>query len=251
MSTFALQFGVAWPMDVSVLSKDGHRRLRPVTRPSLLGQGLLERARATSLALLGLTGAVGLAMVALVLNQGWPLVPGSPIPPLEAQRQALGDAAVAAAPGVTGAVGRGPAASPSQPRGDAGGAEKPPVQHSPSPANIVVSESTPAGPPASSPGDSPPQPAPVGKEPAATPAPTPATPASPPAQTPVASVGTPPSQPPVSSSGTPPSDSSEEPDGEEGTDGDCPEGCDDDGDGSSGGWSHGHGYGYGHGHGHW
>jgi hypothetical protein len=83
-------------MDVSVLYKRRQQRPRLAGRPSVLGQGLLERARAMSLALLGVTAAVGLAIVALALNQGWPLIAGSSIPPIPPQHQEVGKATVAA-----------------------------------------------------------------------------------------------------------------------------------------------------------
>ncbi len=83
-------------MDVAVHHKHGQRQPHPVRRPSLLGEGMLDRARATSLALLGVTAAVGLAMIALALNLGWPLLAGAPIPGFEDGQQAVGDAAVAA-----------------------------------------------------------------------------------------------------------------------------------------------------------
>jgi len=62
-----------------------------MARPSLLGSGLLVRARSTSLGLLGLTAAVGLSMVALGLNQSWPLVAGGPIPKLPGKREPRSD----------------------------------------------------------------------------------------------------------------------------------------------------------------
>lgn len=83
-------------MDVSVLSKDAHRSLRSSIGTKVLGDGLLERTRSKMLALLGLTGAVGMAMIALALNQGWPLIAGAPIPGLAGGSGAVGDAAVAA-----------------------------------------------------------------------------------------------------------------------------------------------------------
>ncbi|HXV04613.1 MAG TPA: hypothetical protein VFP23_01760, partial [Solirubrobacterales bacterium] len=61
-------------MAVQVLHKRGQPwSQRVASRPSLLGDGLLERARSTSFAMLGLTAAVGLGLVALALNQSWPL----------------------------------------------------------------------------------------------------------------------------------------------------------------------------------
>lgn len=67
-------------MDVQVDWIRRIERLRRPGRPSLLGDGLLERARSTTLALLGVTAAVGLAIVALVLQQSWPHIGGSPLP---------------------------------------------------------------------------------------------------------------------------------------------------------------------------
>jgi hypothetical protein len=55
---------------------------------------MLERARATALALLGATAAVGLAIAAIAANQGWPLVAGSSIPPVP--HQGVGQATVVA-----------------------------------------------------------------------------------------------------------------------------------------------------------
>jgi hypothetical protein len=83
-------------MGVEVDQKRGKGRLQSI-RASLLGDGLLERARATTLGLLGATTAVGLAMLALVFNQGWPLVAGGPVPPLPPREQAVAKAKVAAA----------------------------------------------------------------------------------------------------------------------------------------------------------
>jgi hypothetical protein len=93
----------ARPMDVLVHSKRGQRP-HSASRPSVLGNGLLERARSTSLALLGLTAAVGLTMVALALNQGWPLIAGGPIPHVPPLEQGVGEASIAA--GVGGSAGR-------------------------------------------------------------------------------------------------------------------------------------------------
>jgi hypothetical protein len=118
-------------MDVSVHSKRGQLRLRfEGVRSSILGDGMLERARATSLALLGATAAVGLAIVALALNQGWPLIAGSSIPPIPPRHQAVGEATVVAGPGVRadpsgvtvdGADGSGGSASNGDPGQGSGG----------------------------------------------------------------------------------------------------------------------------------
>jgi hypothetical protein len=80
--------------------------------PSVLGDGLLERARSTSLALLGASAAVGLGLTAFALNQGWPLLPGAPIPSLPVERSAIGEAAGGGrAPANRAAEGAGPAAA--------------------------------------------------------------------------------------------------------------------------------------------
>jgi hypothetical protein len=80
---------------VLAVQRDGGQRSGP--RLSLLGDGLLDRARSTSLALLGASAAVGLATIALALNQSWPLVPGSPVPKSPSPSAALGKATVARA----------------------------------------------------------------------------------------------------------------------------------------------------------
>jgi hypothetical protein len=83
-------------MDLKVHSKNDKEERQPSGGPSFLGRGMLERARATTLALLGGTTAVGLAMVALALNQGWPLIAGSPIPLIAPQHQDVARATIAA-----------------------------------------------------------------------------------------------------------------------------------------------------------
>lgn len=84
-------------MDVAVDSKRGQPRLRANrVAESVLGDGMLVRARAISLGLLGLTAAVGLAIVALAFNQGWPLIAGSSIPRIPPRHQDIAEATVAA-----------------------------------------------------------------------------------------------------------------------------------------------------------
>ena len=161
---------------------------------------MLDRARATSLALLGATAAVGLAIVALALNQGWPLLEGSAIP--AAPRQDVGRARVVPRPAraapTRAASGHGKIGghrrpggrdAPARTRADAvapsggeeatalvvseqaparapgGAAPKAPPAHGKSPA----SPSPPASQPAAAPTSSPPPQAPI-----ATPAPAPA-----------------------------------------------------------------------------
>lgn len=187
-----------WPMDVAVRYKRGHRGLRAPARPSVLGGGLLERARSTTLALLGATTAVGLVVVALAMNQEWPLVAGSSIPRIPPRNQGVGEAealtkpaqrdnpALASerrgsdGPGSDGG-GRGPAASPSPAVVPAGSTQ------------LVVAPSAPAT-PESAGGDAP-----------AAPAPPPTAPQ--PQQTAVERADPPPAVPP-SSPPSPPADSS-------------------------------------------
>jgi hypothetical protein len=141
-------------MDVSVLHKRAQRWLHEVARPAILGNGMLERARATSIALLGFTAAVGLSIVALAANQGWPLIAGSSIPTIPPRHAAVG-------PGVAVAGLEGPAPAdasggkPADARGIAGvhGGGASPVAPATAPSNeLVVSPSVPT-PPQS--GDSP------------------------------------------------------------------------------------------------
>lgn len=76
-----------------------HKRLQlrslRLVRPSVLGDGVPERLRSTLVALLGVTGAAGLAMVALVLQQGFPLVSSGPVPDPPVKRERLHDRVVA------------------------------------------------------------------------------------------------------------------------------------------------------------
>jgi hypothetical protein len=71
------------------------RSPRRFARLSVLGDGLPERLRSTSFALLGITTATGLGMMALALQQGFPLVASGPIPDPPPQREALHDRVVA------------------------------------------------------------------------------------------------------------------------------------------------------------
>jgi hypothetical protein len=176
-------------MDVVVHYKRQQWWLHSAPKTSILGKGLLERARSTSLALLGLTAAVGLAMVALALNQGWPLIAGAPIPGFGDRQQAVGDATVAAAaraPRSNGAMPRSiagqqsPKASTRPKRKSAGGTRAPAVPRSPGSEGIVASHPIPVSSPGDvppsaegSPGPAAPDPLPAAQQPAATVAPSP------------------------------------------------------------------------------
>ena len=171
-------------MNVPVRYKPGQRRLLSAAKSSVLGDGLLERARSTSLALLGVTAAVGLAMVALALNQGWPLLAGVPLPGLGGGRQAVGDATIAAqasTPNGHGVALQGVAGPQRTNASDPGrkgarGSHGLGGPRAPGPEVVVVSRSTPVGPSGdSSPGggstgDAAPSPAPAVQQPTSTPA---------------------------------------------------------------------------------
>ena len=140
---------------VSVQSKRGQLWLwLEGARKAILGDGLLERARATSLGLLGLTAAVGLAIVALALNQSWPLIAGSSIPPIPTLHQDVGKASVAAgvaddtgAQGGSRADGDGGAKDVRETSGSGGGGDSPDADSAPAEStDLVVSPSTPAKP---------------------------------------------------------------------------------------------------------
>jgi hypothetical protein len=199
-------------------------------------------------------------MVAMALNQDWPLIAGAPIPGFGGKQQAIGDAAVAAKPGTANdpvvfqarAARQSPEASLGVLSGDAGGTPAPQASQPPSAESIVVSNSTPASSPVSgAPGDASPVPGQTAQQPTSTPvqvsapAPTTTVSPSPSPQPPVASASTPPSQAPMPSSGPAPSESPEEEVEEEGeVNEDCPpeEESDDDYDRSHG-WYRGHGHG--------
>lgn len=179
------------------------RRFR---RPSFAGRGLMERTRSTGFALLGITAAMGLGLVALVSQQSWPYLPASPIPEYGGERGRL-DSAIAVAPppaGVGMPASHGPVRKGSLDRGTApagtndsrlsrsdqvsvGPDASGPSGHQPS------GESTPPPAPAG-PGSSPPVPPPP---PSGAPAP-PAPPPSPAAANPSAQ-----SDPPAVASGNP------------------------------------------------
>jgi hypothetical protein len=215
-----------------VLYKRGQERLRSIGTPSVFGEGLLERARAISLALLGVTAAVGLAIVALAMNQGWPLVAGSSIPFISSQHQAVGQATVAAEMRSTQAgqvsfVDRLPSAA--QSGRSVHEQQSPNLSGSSVPADsteLVVAPSSPAEPNGDLPQGPPkhqPTP-PVIQQPQQASQATPATPAAAPAAVPV-------TQP--AAGATPPGPTTSEAPASES-----------DSDGPS--WSHGNGHGYGH-----
>ncbi|HEY5816266.1 MAG TPA: hypothetical protein VIS95_07990 [Solirubrobacterales bacterium] len=169
---------------------------------------MLERARATSIGLLGFTAAVGLAIVAIVFNQGWPLPAGGPVPPLPPQHQGLGEARVAS--GVAddrsaADVDRSPGQATAE-TGPSGEARSAPVESS-SPsgsAELVVAPSAPARSDAGDAprGDSSPKPPPARPAPESPPA-APSQPAEPAAPPPAVEEP----EPPATASEAPPTSS--------------------------------------------
>lgn len=176
-------------MHRTVHFKFGQRSSWSVNRLSLAGQGLPERMRSTAFALLGITAAAGLGMVAIFSQQGWPLLSPSPLPSAPAGIEAIDDAAIV---GHTDAVAegrsRGPhangvaatGAAPAPADTGAGVAGRLPIDRHPQggPAEPQpASPSPPSAPPAPS-GESAPASQPVAAPPPvetpATPAPTPA-----------------------------------------------------------------------------
>lgn len=64
---------------------------RLVPRPSLAGQGLPERMRTATVALLGVTAAVSMAFVVAIAQQGWTVLSLGPIPAPFVGPQSVGD----------------------------------------------------------------------------------------------------------------------------------------------------------------
>jgi hypothetical protein len=204
-------------MVVSVRYKLG-KALSRFASGSFLGDSLLVRARTTSFAVLGASAAIGLAVLAIALQEDWPLVPGSPPPQPLARHAALGEAtAVAVAKAPAGAVASGGGGSNGNAGGASRGGQAPhagnPADAAPSTGSVtaptseaVVSPSVQAPEPRSRGGGrgphlprnpTPSQPPPKPK-PAPQPAPAPAPPASP----------APPPPPAATVSATPPEQSS-------------------------------------------
>jgi hypothetical protein len=83
--------GGAMPMNELVLSL--HRKLISALRlPSFAGNGLTERMRSTSFALLGLTAAAGLALVAIFAQPGFSLISPAPLPDEPSIGESIGNA---------------------------------------------------------------------------------------------------------------------------------------------------------------
>lgn len=68
------------------------RSLSSLRFPSFAGKGLTERMRSTGFALLGLTAAAGLAMVAIFAQPGFPLLDPAPLPDEPSISQSVAEA---------------------------------------------------------------------------------------------------------------------------------------------------------------
>lgn len=79
-------------MVVQVHRKREHSRPRSKARFSVLGNSLLDRTRSTTFGLLGMTAAVGLAIIAVALQGGWPLIEGSRVPRAPVLHESVGEA---------------------------------------------------------------------------------------------------------------------------------------------------------------
>jgi beta-lactamase superfamily II metal-dependent hydrolase len=138
-----LRLSAGGPMAVSVTRKRPQLRPRRLSLPSLLGDGMPERLRSTSIGLLGVVAALGLGTVALALQLGLPPVASGPLPEPPSKRQAVAERAPLkeGAPAETTSEPLEPKAAGSAPSGGADGE---------SPTRV---ESTPVAPVARAPGE--------------------------------------------------------------------------------------------------
>lgn len=67
-------------MDVEVLSKLRQATLHAFLTSNLIGDSLLVRMRSASIGIVGMVAAMGLALVVVVSQQGWPDVGSGPLP---------------------------------------------------------------------------------------------------------------------------------------------------------------------------
>lgn len=67
-------------MVVKVVSKIRHATFRTFVAHNLVGDSMLVRLRSTTIGLLGLVAAVGLGLVVVISQQGWPRVLTGPLP---------------------------------------------------------------------------------------------------------------------------------------------------------------------------
>lgn len=143
------------------MSHERPQRHESRSKPSVFGDGLPERLRSTSFALLGITAAAGLGLIGLVLHQGWPIAPNLPIPGIPPKHEAVQERTVVAeAVGPEGAGGQPSAAEPD--RSPAG------VEPGPAPrahSRLAAADRVAAQPPAVPDRDSDPAPPPAAEQP--------------------------------------------------------------------------------------
>jgi hypothetical protein len=101
-----------------MISRLGHAMPRFLAGTSVAGDGMRERLQAATFAMFGVVTAIGLVLVGIAYNQGWPDFAESPIPGIPTER--VGEATVAAEAVHTKAhPGNGPASHGSAPAGRA------------------------------------------------------------------------------------------------------------------------------------
>lgn len=171
---------------------------------SVAGDGLQERLRSATFALAGLATAVGLVLVGIAYNQGWPEFVDSPLPDMRVER--LGEATIVGEPARPAAVaGRAEARSGAEPQAATGSSRGrssgpgAPGRHQDDTATGGVTPPVAPPPPAGggeAPSPSPGSPSPVPAAPSEPPAPAPSQPAPGPSSSP--SVQPPTAQPPTS-----------------------------------------------------
>jgi hypothetical protein len=157
-------------MPYPVFRKRSQAQPRRLVFPSLLGDGMPERLRSTSIALIGTVAAVGLGTVAFALQLGLPAVVSGPLPEPPPKRHAIGELVAARGAPSARLQHSAPPPDPSP--------VAPPVRK-PSEGTVLVTGDPPAQSRAERP--TPPQPGPVQSLPAETP------PAAPPPVEPAAS----------------------------------------------------------------
>jgi len=128
------------PMHELVLSNFHIRRLKSLRRPSFAGNGLPERMRSTAFAFLGLTAALGLALVAIFAQLSFPVLAPAPPPAGPAGENGV-STALGLGRGPAGAAQQGALLSGAVPAevGGAGGGPVPPGERGNGPAGHVGS----------------------------------------------------------------------------------------------------------------
>src|SRR3954453_4920857 len=111
-------------MDVVMHCRHGYA-LAHFARSQVAGDKLPDRLRSTSLAMLAVPAAIGLAFIAIALQQSWPSVLGGPIPTFSSQGSER-EASPGPPSSSRGSEGGAPGGPPSVSRGVAARAQAPP-----------------------------------------------------------------------------------------------------------------------------